>query len=178
MRARENPVPEWAMGRDLILPGSPSCREPVLPPAGRLLRPSLSGNDVRGQQIDNSHSSDAMAEAQAPPEPGRPPRLWLLPFLSAAGSLRTASNRPVLHAAERIRGVHHQRPFVLERDGGDRRVMRADHLARFRCHFVNQKLPQIQGSHRFFFPTHAICGFPESMAKPLRLALNQWHCTQ
>jgi hypothetical protein len=38
MRARANPVPAWAIGRDLILPGSPSCRSPVLSPAGRLHR--------------------------------------------------------------------------------------------------------------------------------------------
>lgn len=70
-----------------------------------------------------------MAESLAPAEPGRPPRPWLLPFISAAGPLLKASNRPVLHAAERIRGVRHQRTCVLERDGGDRRVLRADHLA-------------------------------------------------
>ena len=88
-----------------------------------------SGNDVRVQKIDKNSCSDAAAQTLAPPEPGRAPRPWPLPFISAAGSLLTASNRPVLHAAERIRGVRHQRPFVLERDGGDRRVMRADHLA-------------------------------------------------
>jgi len=44
--------------------------------------------------------------------------LWLLPFISAACPLLTASNRPVLnaesfHAAERIRGVRHLRPVLL-----------------------------------------------------------------
>ena len=82
-----------------------------------------------GCKIDKPSSSDAVAETLAPPEPGRAPRPWPLPFISAAGSLLTASNRPVLHASERLRGVRHPRPFVLERDGGDRRVMRADHLA-------------------------------------------------
>ncbi len=63
-----------------------------------------------------------------------PQRPCFLPLISAACSLLTASERPVLHAesihaAERIRGVRHQRPFVLERDGDDLRAMRADHLA-------------------------------------------------
>lgn len=40
------------------------------------------------QQIDKLLSSDAVAETLAPPEPGRPPRPWLLPFISAAFSLQ------------------------------------------------------------------------------------------
>ncbi len=72
-----------------------------------------------------------MAEALAPPEPGRPPRRWLRTFISAAFSLLTASNRPVLHAesfhtTKLIRVVRHTRPIVWESDGGDPRVMRAD----------------------------------------------------
>ena len=66
--------------------------------------------------------TDAVAESLAPPEPGKPPRPRLPPFISAAGSLRTASHRPVphaesFHAAERILGVRHRRPFMLARDG-------------------------------------------------------------
>jgi len=75
MRAKENPAPEGAMGRDLILPGSPSCRSPGLSPAGRLHRP------IQGLPHGRKGKLACRAEPQKP---------LASPFISAVFSPLTA----------------------------------------------------------------------------------------